>query len=166
MPAIVINHPPSRLFFGEVELREKIKNRNVRAQEKSDSERISHNLGIINQVTREKRFKPPTTTMVTTNTESVSDEIDVDELIEQKHRPYDPENPPAPATSSYNGVSKSVDVEKGGQKKWDDDMPMGPGHHSADPFAPREGKTLIWRDVNMTLVCHELQFSYLSPTPY
>jgi hypothetical protein len=22
-----------------------------------------------------------------------------------------------------------------------------------DPFAPREGKTLIWKDVNMTLVC-------------
>jgi hypothetical protein len=22
-----------------------------------------------------------------------------------------------------------------------------------DPFAPREGKTLIWKDINMTLVC-------------
>jgi hypothetical protein len=25
--------------------------------------------------------------------------------------------------------------------------------HQDDPFAPREGKTLIWKDVNMTLVC-------------
>lgn len=29
-------------------------------------------------------------------------------------------------------------------------------HHSTDPFAYREGKTLVWRNVNMTLVCtHE-----------
>jgi hypothetical protein len=26
-----------------------------------------------------------------------------------------------------------------------------------DPFAPREGKTLIWKDVNMTLVCDVLR---------
>lgn len=97
--------------------------------------------------------------MVTTSTESIYDEIDVDELIEQKHRSfYDPEKAPAPSTSSYTAVSKSVDVEKGYQKKLDDDMPIGPGHHSANPFAPREGKTLIWRDVNMTLVCHDVQF--------
>jgi hypothetical protein len=25
-----------------------------------------------------------------------------------------------------------------------------------DPFAPREGKTLIWKDINMTLVCDVL----------
>jgi hypothetical protein len=33
-----------------------------------------------------------------------------------------------------------------------DDYPHTQGHHTANPFAPREGKTLLWRDVNMTLV--------------
>ena len=31
--------------------------------------------------------------------------------------------------------------------------PMTATHHSADPFARREGKTLLWKDVNMILVC-------------
>jgi hypothetical protein len=28
-----------------------------------------------------------------------------------------------------------------------------------DPFAPREGKNLIWKDINMTLVCVNATFS-------
>jgi hypothetical protein len=34
----------------------------------------------------------------------------------------------------------------------DDEFPHTQRHHTANPFAPREGKTLLWRDVNMTLV--------------
>ena len=27
-----------------------------------------------------------------------------------------------------------------------------------DPFAPREGKTLVWTDITMTLVCSKVSF--------
>ena len=88
----------------------------------------------------------------------VSQEIDVDELIEKrKLNPNEPEitntttsvnSDVAPASNS----KKVVDLDRQPTKDWDDDMPLGPGHHSADPFAPREGKTLVWKNVNMTLV--------------
>lgn len=32
---------------------------------------------------------------------------------------------------------------------------------SDDPFFPREGKTLLWRNVNMTLVCTQAPFEQI-----
>jgi hypothetical protein len=91
---------------------------------------------------------------------NTTNEIDVDQLIEErKNGTYkDPEDQLSPAPApllSNNGVNKIPGTEKQPeQHQWDNDLPVGPGHHSADPFAPREGKTLVWKDVNMTLVCY------------
>ena len=87
---------------------------------------------------------------------NITGEIDVDDVIEQLRNGKVPET--QAATHSNTGVNDMVkkyvdnDENPPPQHQWDDDMPMGPGHHSADPFAPREGKTLVWKDVNMTLV--------------
>lgn len=45
---------------------------------------------------------------------------------------------------------KSVDLEKERVDTLDKKMSRLDTH--ADPFAPREGKALVWKDVNMTLV--------------
>ena len=99
-----------------------------------------------------------------TNTNIMSEEIDIDEWIAQRHQGKDvdadlevdvdddieafSDSPPTPASYS---TTKKVESSAYAAPKYDD-MPMTAGHHTADPFAPREGKTLVWRDVNMTLV--------------
>ena len=40
--------------------------------------------------------------------------------------------------------------------------PMDGLSKSDDPFTPREGKTLIWKDINMTLVSQKLLFEVLA----
>jgi len=90
------------------------------------------------------------------------DEIDVDALIEHRNDPdWAPakKTPPAPAfaetTQTYsniNNYTNGVSVPPPIHTYEEGELPMTKGHHTADPFAPREGKTLVWRDVNMTLV--------------
>ena len=91
---------------------------------------------------------------------TATDEIDVDQMIENRMRQRergDVEDPspspsPAPAPAPIKLYYPKA-VEEPAASKYDDgDMPHTAGHHTADPFAPREGKTLVWRDVNMTLV--------------
>ena len=91
-------------------------------------------------------------------TVDLNEEIDVDELIErQKNHREEAKNRPAPPKSVdvddlEAPVTRKV-VEPVQHHTYDaGELPMTKGHHTADPFAPREGKTLVWRDVNMTLV--------------
>lgn len=103
-----------------------------------------------------------TTETMTINETTMAEEIDVDELIEQRSKASLNVNPAdleafAPALTPAKQVAPSAPkVEEPNYVtafKYDDaSMPMTAGHHTADPFAPREGKTLVWRDVNMTLV--------------
>jgi len=95
--------------------------------------------------------------MTTSNAQTTFKEIDVDELIEKnQHRTTSEEDVTNTNTSdSSSDLDKATQVENDKKKKKnldDIDMPKRPGHHSTDPFAPREGKTLVWKDVNMTLV--------------
>ena len=93
-----------------------------------------------------------------THTESITimndEEIDVDELIAKiAAGDYDVEamsRSPAPAPVVPTAPKQAEPVYS--PHKHDDNLPVTAGHHTADPFAPREGKTLVWRNVNMTLV--------------
>ncbi|CAB9512460.1 Putative white-brown complex homolog protein 30 [Seminavis robusta] len=86
------------------------------------------------------------------------DEVDVDALMEAMEAEAVSKKAPEPAVSK-SVRSEEVPVAKAqavglydsAKKSHEDDMPHTAGHHTADPFAPREGKTLVWRDVNMTL---------------
>lgn len=88
-------------------------------------------------------------------TSFVNEEIDVDELIEQqKNHREEAENRPNPkvAEDDLEAPVRKV-IEPVHHHTYDaGELPTTKGHHTADPFAPREGKTLVWRDVNMTLV--------------
>jgi hypothetical protein len=48
-------------------------------------------------------------------------------------------------------TEEEVDIEKEPVKSLNRNESKLDQH--ADPFAPRDGKTLVWRNVNMTLVC-------------
>ena len=80
-----------------------------------------------------------------------TDVVDVDELMEameaeaKRRSLKDIEAPKHVAVATHNSAYESKPYAAG-------DLPHTQGHHTADPFAPREGKTLVWRDVNMTLV--------------
>ena len=110
-------------------------------------------------MTQTYNFKDDTMTTVNSN---IQDIIDVDELIESQRgersrgaATNDVESPPVPKQEEVKAVPPSWEsVPKTPIHEYaEGDLPMTKGHHTADPFAPREGKTLVWRDVNMTLVC-------------
>ena len=104
----------------------------------------------------------------------MNEEIDVDELIaDQKRHREEAEARPGvvdvddlEAASAVKVVSSSSSPAPSPTlhtTTYDaDELPVTKGHHTADPFAPREGKTLVWRDVNMTLVRNIVDFCLLS----
>jgi hypothetical protein len=61
-----------------------------------------------------------------------TDDIDMNDIVASK---------PAPAPYRNPGAAVVMDVEAGAN-----------GSSSDDPFAKREGKTLTWKNINMTLV--------------
>jgi hypothetical protein len=77
------------------------------------------------------------------------------DLEEPEAPDYEPNKSEAPVykTSKSVPAATAQTAELYDSKTYDDkDFPHTQGHHTANPFAPREGKTLVWRDVNMTLV--------------
>lgn len=99
-----------------------------------------------------------------------ANEIDVDELIDRQHEART--HPTTTTTTHTTTTTTAADVENPSiitdapvrnndqeivsaapekHTYGEGELPITKGHHTADPFAPREGKTLVWRDVNMTL---------------
>jgi hypothetical protein len=112
-------------------------------------------------------------TMVSSPTDLVG-EVDVDALIEQRRlsltQDVEAQNTAAPSpppmavhkeiSQSQNSLPTATAQVIQSEHVYDEEMPMTPGHHHADPFAPREGKTLLWKDVNMTLVSFNNYFPF------
>jgi len=60
---------------------------------------------------------------------------------------------PVHRSSYYSKPNQREDLSKVKSfHEGDGYLPTTKGHHTADPFAPRDGKTLVWKNVNMTLV--------------
>ena len=69
--------------------------------------------------------------------------------------------PPSGEAEPSSIVSPGLTTPVASARKEDDDImiervPVGKAESNlnthADPFAPRDGKTLVWKDINMTLV--------------